>query len=141
MFSNSLLFACHCVVRFSCSASFDSKTLQPDTLQHNKSSATSSPASEATVSAPAISAGVNNPAPIALIVNTAKASLAAEKGPGSTSNNLPDNSASMALQSASGGVPASSLSLSQQMVSFLASGGTFSRATGDNFTFTASRFG
>lgn len=109
----------------SLSASFDSKTLQPEILLHTKSSVTLSPASEATVSAAAISAGVNNPAPIALIINTVKASLAAEKGPGSTSSNLPDNSASMALQSASGGVPASLLSLSQQTVSFLASGGTF----------------
>ena len=106
-------------------ASFDSKTLQPEILLHTKSSVTLSPASKATVSAPAISAGVNNPAPIALIINTVKASLAAEKGPGSTLSNLPDNSASMALQSASGGVPASLLSLSQQTVSFLASGGTF----------------
>ena len=66
-----------------------------------------------------------DPALIAAIVDAVKASLAAEKGPGSSSSNLRGNSDSVELQAASGGVTAPSSSLSQQTATFLASGGAF----------------
>ena len=74
-----------------------------DTLLHTKSSIPSSPASAAnsapqsssTVSAPVVAAGVHDPTLIAEIVDVVKASLAAEKGRGSTSSNLGGNSVSV----------------------------------------------
>ena len=77
------------------------------------------PQSSSTVSAPVVAAGVHDPALITVIVNAVKASLAAERGPGSTLSNLRGNSVSME------GIPAPSPSLSQQTVTFLASGGAF----------------
>ena len=71
-----------------------------------------------TVSAPVVAAGVHDPALIAAIVNAVKASLAAEKGPGSSSSNLRGNSDSVEVQAASGGVPAPSPSLSRQTATF-----------------------
>ena len=118
----------------SLAASLDRGENSPsDTLLHAESSIPSSPASAAnsapqsssTVSAPVVAAGVHDPALIAVIVDAVKASLAAEKGPGSTSSNLGGNSVSVELQAASGGVPDPSPSLSQQTATFLASGGAF----------------
>ena len=82
------------------------------------SAANSAQQSLSTVSAPAVAADVHDPALIAAIIDAVKASLAAEKGPGS-------NSVSVEPQAASGGVPAPAPSLSQQMATFLASGGAF----------------
>ena len=117
----------------SSAASLDGENSLPYTLLHAKSSVPSSPASAAnsapqsssTVSAPVVAAGVHDPALIAVIVDAVKASLAAEKSPGSTSSNLRGNSVSAELQAASGGVPAPLPSLSQQTATFLASGGAF----------------
>ena len=88
----------------SLAASLDRGENSPsDTLLHTKSSIPSSPASAAnsapqsssTVSAPVVAAGVHDPTLIAEIVDVVKASLAAEKGPGSTSSNLGGNSVSV----------------------------------------------
>ena len=89
------------------------------------SAANSVPQSSSTVSAPVVAAGVHDPALITVIVDAVKASLAAERSPGSTSSNLCRNSVSMELQASSGGIPAPSPGLSQQTATFLASGGAF----------------
>ena len=72
--------------------------------------------------------GVPDPALLA-VVDAVKAALAAEKGAGPSSNNVSSaslgNSATVALPSTSGGVPAHSPSLSQQTATFLTSGGAF----------------
>ena len=114
-------------------ASSDRENLPSDTLLQAQLSVPSLPASAAnsvlqsssTVSAPVVAASVDDPALITVIVDAVKASLAAERGPGSTSSNLRRNSVSMELQAASGGIPAPSPSLSQQTANFLASGGAF----------------
>ena len=123
---NSLLFAFFCALVFysactmtarrtnnSLSASLDRENSPPDTLLHAQSSVPSSPDSAAnsvpqssfTVAAPVTTAGVHDPTQIATFVNAVKASLAAEKGPGSTSLDSPGNTASVALQSAFGVFP------------------------------------
>ena len=117
----------------SLAASSDRENLPSDTLLQAQLSVPSLPASAAnsvrqsssTVSAPVVAASVDDPALITVIVDAVKASLAAERGPGSTSSNLRRNSVSMELQAASGGIPAPSPSLSQQTANFLASGGAF----------------
>ena len=111
----------------SLAASLDGENSSSDTLLQAESSglANSAPQTSSTVSAPAVAAGVHNSTLIAGIVDAAKASLAAEKGPGSSSSNLRENSDSMEPQAASGDVPAPSPSLSQQTATFLASGGAF----------------
>ena len=81
----------------------------------------SAPQTSSTVSAPIVAAGVHDPALIAAIVDAMKASLAAEKGPGSSSSNLHGNLDSVEPQVAFGG----GASLSQQTATFLASGGAF----------------
>ena len=114
-------------------ASSDRENLPSDTLLQAQlsvrslpaSAANSVPQSSSTVSAPVVAASVDDPALITVIVDAVKASLAAERGPGSTSSNLHRNSVSMELQAASGGIPAPSPSLSQQTANFLASGGAF----------------
>ena len=117
----------------SLAASLDGENLPSDTVLHAESSvplslasvANSAPQTSSTVSAPVVAAHVHDPALIAVIIDAVKASLVAEKGPGSTSSNLHGNSISVELQTASGGVPAPSPSLSKQTATFLASGGTF----------------
>ena len=117
----------------SLAASSDRENLPSDTLLQAQlsvpslpaSAANSVPQSSSTVSAPVVAASVDEPALITIIVDAVKASLAAERGPGSTSSNLRRNSVSMELQAASGGIPAPSPSLSQQTANFLASGGAF----------------
>ena len=117
----------------SLAASLDRENLPSDTLLQAElsvpslpaSAANSLPQSSSTVSAPVVAAGVHDPALITVIVDAVKASLAAERGPGSTSSNLRGNSVSMELQAASGGIPAPSPSLSQQTATFLASEGAF----------------
>ena len=89
------------------------------------SAANSAPQTSSPVSAPVGAAGVHDPALISAIVDAVKASLGAEKGPGSSSSNLRGSSDSVELQAASGGVPAPSPSLSQQTATFLTSGGAF----------------
>ena len=89
------------------------------------SAATSVQQSPSTVSAPVVAASVYDPALIAAIVDAVKASLAAEKGSGSTPSIVHRNPVSVEPQAASGGVPAPLPSLSQQMANFLASGGAF----------------
>ena len=115
-------------------SSLDGENPPSDTVLHTESSvplslasaANSAPQTSSTVSAPVVAARVHDPALIAVIIDAVKASLVAEKGPGSTSsNNLHGNSISVELQTASGGIPAPSPSLSKQTVIFLASGGTF----------------
>ena len=114
-------------------ASLDRENLPSDTLLQAElsvpslpaSAANSVPQSSSTVSAPVVAAGVHDPALITVIVDAVKASLAAERGPGSTSSNLFGNSVSMEIQAAFGGIPAPSPSLSQQTATFLASGGAF----------------
>ena len=114
-------------------ASLDRENLPSDTLLQAElsvpslpaSAANSVPQSSSTVSAPVVAAGVHDPALITVMVDAVKASLAAERGPGSTSSNLRGNSVSMELQAASGGIPAPLPSLSQQTATFLASGGAF----------------
>ena len=83
------------------------------------------PLTSSTVSAPVVAVGVHDPALIALIVDAVKALLATERGAGSSSSNLLGNSVCVELQAASGGIPAPSPSLSQQMATILASGGAF----------------
>ena len=117
----------------SLAARLDGENSSSDTLLQAESSgpsslasaANSAPQTSSTVSAPVVAAGVHDPALIAAIVDAVKASLAAEKGPGSSSSNLRGNSDSVELQAASGGVTAPSSSLSQQTATFLASGGAF----------------
>ena len=111
----------------SLAASLDGENSSSDTLLHAESSglANSAPQTSSTVSAPVVAAGVHNSTLIAAIVDAVKASLAAEKGPGSSSSNLRGNSDSVEPQAASGDVPAPSPSLSQQTATFLASGGAF----------------
>ena len=117
----------------SLAASLDGENLPSDTVLHAESSvplslasaANSAPQTSSTVSALAVAARVHDPALIAVIIDAVKASLVAEKGPGSTSSNLHGNSISVELQTASGGIPAPSPSLSKQTATFLASGGTF----------------
>ena len=117
----------------SLAARLDGENSSSDTLLQAESSgpsslasaANSAPQTSSTVSAPVVAAGVHDPALIAAIVDAVKASLAAEKGPGSSSSNLLGNSDSVEPQAAFGGVPAPSPSLSQQTVTFLASGGAF----------------
>ena len=116
----------------SLAARLDGENSSLDTLLQAESSGPLSLASAAnsapqtsSVSAPVVAADVHDPALIAAIVDAVKASLAAEKGPGSSSSNLRGNSDSVELQAASGGVPAPSSSLSQQTATFLASGGAF----------------
>ena len=114
-------------------ASSDRENLPSDTLLQAQLSVSSLPASAANsvpqssspVSAPVVAASVDDPSLITVIVDAVKASLAAERGPGSTSSNLRGNSVSMELQAAFGGIPAPSPSLSQQTATFLASGGAF----------------
>ena len=98
----------------SLSASLDGENSPLDTIPQAKSSvplsptsaAISAPQSSSTVSTPVIAAGVHDPVLITAIVDAVKASLVVEKGPGSTfAGNSPGNSASVALQSASGGFP------------------------------------
>ena len=89
------------------------------------SAANSAPQTSSTVSAPVVAVGVHDLTLIVAIVDAVKASLAAEKGPGSSSSNLLGNSDSVEPQAAFGGVPAPSPSLSQQTATFLASGGAF----------------
>ena len=89
--------------------------------------ANSGPQSSSTVSIP-VAVSVPDPAFLVLVVNAVKAFLVAEKDPGPTSNNVCaslGNSACVASPSTSGGIPAQSPSLSQQMATFLASGGLF----------------
>ena len=117
----------------SLAARLDGENSSSDTLLQAESSgpsslasaANSAPQTSSTVSAPVVAAGVHDPALIAAIVDAVKASLAAEKGPGSSSSNLLGNSDSVEPQAAFGGVPAPSPSLSQQTATFLASGGAF----------------
>ena len=117
----------------SLAARLDGENSSSDTLLQAESSgpsllasaANSAPQTSSTVSAPVVAAGVHDPALIAAIVDAVKTSLAAEKGPGSSSSNLRGNSDSVELQAASGGVTAPSSSLSQQTATFLASGGAF----------------
>ena len=117
----------------SLAASLDGENLPSDTVLDAESSvplllasaANSAPQTSSTVSAPVVAARVHDPALIAVIIDAVKASLVAEKGPGSTSSNLHGNSISVELQTASGGIPTPSPSLSKQTVIFLASGGTF----------------
>ena len=114
-------------------SSLDGENPPSDTVLHTESSvplllasaANSAPQTSSTVSAPVVAARVHDPALIAVIIDAVKASLVAEKGPGSTSSNLHENSISVELQTASGGIPAPSPSLYKQTVTFLASGGTF----------------
>ena len=117
----------------SLAAHLDGENSSSDTLLQAESSGPSSlasvantaPQTSSTVSAPVVAAGVHDPALIAAIVDAVKASLAAEKGPGSSSSNLRRHSDSVEPQAAFGGVPAPSPSLSQQTATFLASGGAF----------------
>ena len=109
-----LAVCCHFVLGFSClltgfaptmtahrtnnslAASLDGENLSSDTLPLADSAGPSSPASVAnsvpqtssTVSVPVVVAGVYDPALITAIVDVLKASLLAEKGPGSSSSNL-----------------------------------------------------
>ena len=117
----------------SLAASLDGENSPSDTLLQAESLVPSLPASAATsalqspstVSAPVVAASVHDPALIAAIVDAVKASLAAEKGSGSTPSTVHRNQVSVEPQAASGGVPAPSPSLSQQTATFLASGGGF----------------
>ena len=111
----------------SLAASLDGENSSSDTLLQAELSglANSAPQTSSTVSTPVVAAGVHNSTLIAAIVDAVKASIAAEKGPGSSSSNLRGNSDSVEPQAASGDVPAPSPSLSQQTATFLASGGAF----------------
>ena len=72
------------------------------------SAATSAQQSPSTVSTPVVAVSVYDPALIAVIVNAVKASLAAEKGSGSTPSTVHGNPVSIEPQAASGDVPAPS---------------------------------
>ena len=97
----------------SLAASLDGENSPSDTVLHTESSvplslasaAKSAPQKSSTVSTPVVTALVHDPALIAVIIDAVKASLVAEKGPGSTSSNLHGNSISVELQTASGAFP------------------------------------
>ena len=97
----------------SLAASLDGENLPSDTVLDAESSvplllasaANSTPQTSSTVSAPVVAARVHDPALIAVIIDAVKASLVAEKGPGSTSSNLHGNSISVELQTAFGAFP------------------------------------
>ena len=97
----------------SLAAHLDGENSSSDTLLQAESSgpsslapaANSAPQTSSTVSAPVVAAGVHDPALIAAIVDAVKVSLAAEKGPGSSSSNLRGNSDSVEPQAALGVFP------------------------------------
>ena len=141
----SLCFGFACIAVFSAStmtarrtnnslaAHLDGENSSLDTLLQAESSGPSSlasvantaPQTSSTAKALVVAAGVHDPALIATIIHAVKASLGAEKGPGSSSGNLRGNFDSVEPHSVLGGIPAQSPSLSQQTANCLASGGTF----------------
>ena len=131
----------------SLAAHLDGENSSSDTLLQAESSGSSSlasvantaPQTSSTVSAPVVAAGVHDPALIAAIVDAVKASLAAERGPGSSSSNLRGNSDSVEPQAAFGGVPppiAQLVAANGDLSSFWR---RLSGATGDIFTFSHAR--